>query len=394
MSVQEHARALRESVPAFAAGVADRIQAEVPTYAGSPEGRRRELIEDGVARATHRYLDTFDGMPHRDRGVDALFQSMGRGEATQTGDLSALQASLRLAASLAWRSLRRLATEQPVPDDALGKLADELFQLVDHLVEQAELGFRAGLRAVESDVGLARARVAEQLLSGRPLAAGETIDPAVWKSPEWVVVVVAEPDRQPDFPALARHGLVVPQRSHIVVIAAADNADQVVSTLGDASPRVAVSWPVESAAIPAALRWARRALDLVRRGVIPDQPVIECRKHRTQIWLHAEPDLRQRLTQNLLKPLLAETPNSREILSETMLTWLETRDSAPAIAAKLGVHPQTVRYRWKRINELFGENLHNPEFTIQITMLLKASVPLWKAGDQSDFELFRAEEEG
>ena len=99
------------------------------------------------------------------------------------------------------------------------------------------------------------------------------------------------------------------------------------------------------------------------------------------------------MCQDLLRPLLAETPNSREILSQTLLVWLETRDSAPAIAAQLGVHPQTVRYRWKRINELFGDDLHDSEFMVQITMLLKASVPLWQAGDQSDFERFRAEED-
>jgi DNA-binding PucR family transcriptional regulator len=100
--------------------------------------------------------------------------------------------------------------------------------------------------------------------------------------------------------------------------------------------------------------------------------------------------MRQRLCQELLEPLLAETPNSRTILSETLLAWVETRDSAPAIAARLDVHPQTVRYRWKRINELFGEVLQDPDFVLQLTLVLKASVPMWKAGNQSDFELFEA----
>ncbi|WP_257440825.1 helix-turn-helix domain-containing protein [Nocardioides daeguensis] len=68
--------------------------------------------------------------------------------------------------------------------------------------------------------------------------------------------------------------------------------------------------------------------------------------------------------------------------------WLETRDSAPAIAARLGVHPQTVRYRWRRINQLFGEALHDPEYVIQLTLVLKASIALWIAGDQSDFERY------
>jgi DNA-binding PucR family transcriptional regulator len=123
--------------------------------------------------------------------------------------------------------------------------------------------------------------------------------------------------------------------------------------------------------------------------VIAPTPLVRCNEHVTQMWLHAEPSMRQRLCQQLLEPLLAETPNSREILSDTLLAWLETRDSAPAIAAKLDVHPQTVRYRWKRINELFGDALHDPEFILLVTMVLKTSVPMWKAGNQSDFERFR-----
>lgn len=50
---------------------------------------------------------------------------------------------------------------------------------------------------------------------------------------------------------------------------------------------------------------------------------------------------------------------------------------------------QTIRYRWKRINELFGESLRDPEFVTQLLLLLKASVPLWVAGDQSDFDRYQ-----
>ncbi len=153
--------------------------------------------------------------------------------------------------------------------------------------------------------------------------------------------------------------------------------------------RVVMSWPVPPEESGTALLWTMRALDLVRLGVLPPDQVVHCVDHTTQLWLHAEPSMRRRLCQDLLQPLLAESPNSREILSETLLTWLETRESAPAIAARLDVHPQTVRYRWRRINELFGEALHDPEFVIQITLVLKSSLLLWKGGDQSDFELFR-----
>ena len=393
LSVEEYARTLRDLVPDAAAEVAERIQNEVPAYAGRPDGRRRELITHTVEQATHLFLDSIDGLPHRDRGVDEMFRALARADATGTGDLAAMQAALRLAAAATWDRMRRVHVERPVSEDARGQLADALFLFIEHLVEQAELGYTAGRRLIEGDRGLARARLAEQLLSGRRRAPLSEVDPELWHSPESVVVAVSDPDteRRVDVATLALTHLVVRHERRVIVIADAQRATTLVKELARFGPRFAITWPVEPSAVSSAFRWARRALELVRRGVIPAQAVIDCRQHRTQIWLHAEPALRQRMCQDLLKPLLAESPNSREILSQTLLTWLETRDSAPAIAAQLGVHPQTVRYRWKRINELFGDDLHDPEFIVQITMLLKASVPLWQAGDQSDFERFRAE---
>lgn len=394
LSVEEHARALRPLVTAFSADVADRVQTEVSAYAGQPDGRRRDIIAHAVEQATHRFLDTLDGLPHRDRGVDEMFQAMGRAEASDSGDLAAMRSALRLAATVTWDTLRRANPGQPMSDETRGRLADGLFGYIDHLVDQAEKGFAAGRRAMQSDRGQARARLADQLLTGRRASQLDTVDPEVWTPPASVVVIVSEPDvnRSVDVVELAAEHLAMRYDGRVVVIADACRKAQIIETFAAASTPIAASWPVEPVLIPSAYRWARRALDLVRRGVIPPQPLVRCRDHRTQIWLHSEPALRQRMCQDMLKPLLAETPNSREILSQTLLVWLETRDSAPAIAAHLGVHAQTVRYRWKRINELFGDDLHDPEFIVQITMLLKASVPLWQAGDQSDFERFREEE--
>ena len=189
---------------------------------------------------------------------------------------------------------------------------------------------------------------------------------------------------------MARTSLIVRHGQRLVILADAARRTEVLDAVVAAGTgRVGLATAHAAATIPAAFRWSGRVLTLVQRGVIPDQRVVDAADHLTQIWLHAEPALRQSLVQSLLAPLLAESPNSREILSETLLVWLETRDSAPAIAAQLGIHPQTVRYRWKRINELFGDALREPEFIVQITMVLKASVPLWKAGDQSDFERFQ-----
>jgi hypothetical protein len=178
----------------------------------------------------------------------------------------------------------------------------------------------------------------------------------------------------------------------VIALCPADGADALAAyvTKSGTDRRVAISWPVRPEEAGGALLWTARALDLVQLGVLAPTPVVRCAEHVTQLWLHAEPAIRQRLCQELLEPLLGETPNSRVILSDTLLAWLETRDSAPAIAARLDVHPQTVRYRWKRINEHFGDALHDPDFILKMTMVLKTSLQMWKAGNQSDFERFNS----
>ncbi|MEO9237968.1 MAG: helix-turn-helix domain-containing protein [Jatrophihabitantaceae bacterium] len=63
-----------------------------------------------------------------------------------------------------------------------------------------------------------------------------------------------------------------------------------------------------------------------------------------------------------------------------MLAWLETRGSAPALAAYLGKHAQTIRYRLKRMHEIFGESLDDDQKCFEMYLALRASMPLWKAG--------------
>ena len=54
-------------------------------------------------------------------------------------------------------------------------------------------------------------------------------------------------------------------------------------------------------------------------------------------------------------------PAQRERLAETMLAWLENWGNAIAAARSLHVHPQTVRYRLRQINDLFPGDLQDPD---------------------------------
>lgn len=353
-----------------------------------------ELIFTAVHGAMSHFIDLGLGRAAPYTAIDDHFRKVGFKVAAMGQDRALVDLGINMATSELWDVLRRRAVENELSAAALNALNEMMSSYVEHLAKQVTTGFGAGTEARDQDNDVARARLIERMLSGSSLDEIEMqASLGGWTLPEKVTVMAVEL-RDGDriaADALSPTALTRRRDPTQVVICPPDDAEAVTKELRAAAPkaRVSVCWPVPPEDVPAAWRWANRALALVNARVIPAKPVIDCLAYRTEIWLHAEPVMRRQLAQELLEPLLAESANSREILTETLLVWLETRESAPAIAAVLGVHPQTIRYRWKRINELFGESLRDPEFVTQLLLLLKASVPLWVAGDQSDFDRYQ-----
>jgi hypothetical protein len=388
---------------AMAEQIVRQIQDSVPELAGPPGAPRHQVLVLAARTAARHFLDDAEQMSGQVRQVDEMFRRLGYTQAQRGRSLESLDSALRAATRWSWRYLAEFAVAEGLPGSDLRDLAGAVFDYLEHLRGQLVDGFELAHRAGKPAHDAARARLFERFLAepASSSAAGVALgideeelrvlaDAASWRIPEKVVAMAVsyfgEPPELLESPRL----LVQHEPRRTLIVSVPEHQDELVAQIGCSGPglRIAVSWPVPPAETGSALRWCQRALDLVQRGIIVPTQVVHCAEHATQLWLHAEPSMRQHLCQELLRPLLAEAPNSRSILSETLLTWAETRDSAPAIAARLDVHPQTVRYRWKRLNELFGDSLRDPEFVVQMTLALKSSLPLWKAGDQSDFDLF------
>ncbi len=397
------AHALRSRMETMAAQIVRQVQEAVPEYASPVGAPRHQVLTMAAQTAARHFLDDAEHLPGQARHVDEMFRRLGYTQAQRGHSLESLDATLRAATRWSWHYLAEFAVDQDLSSAELRELAEAVFDYLEHLRTQLAEGFDLERRVGMHERDTARARLFEIFLTdptprlgtGNSLGIDDEVMRALAEAADWpvpdsvVAMAVSYYGDPPDMPSSS--GLLIhiePRRTLIVCPSA--NQQKLVKQISRSAPglRVAISWPVPPAESGSALRWCQRALDLVQLGIIAPTPVVDCAEHATQLWLHAEPSMRQHLCQELLRPLLAETPNSRSILSETLLTWVETRDSAPAIAARLDVHPQTVRYRWKRINELFGESLRDPEFVVQMTLVLKSSVPLWKAGDQSDFDLF------
>ena len=68
-------------------------------------------------------------------------------------------------------------------------------------------------------------------------------------------------------------------------------------------------------------------------------------------------------------PSSPTAPRAR--LTETLRAWLDRPGQVQAVAAELGVHPQTVRYRLRQLRELFGTRLEDPEARFELSLALR-----------------------
>lgn len=129
------------------------------------------------------------------------------------------------------------------------------------------------------------------------------------------------------------------------------------------------------------LRWATRALGLMGRGILPRQGVVHCADHLSTLLLHCDEPLLARLQARVLAPLDAVSPGQRPRLAETLLAWLLSGSNVPDVAARLHIHPQTVRYRLRQLEKLFGEALHEPDTRLDLVLALRAEALREQAPD-------------
>ena len=61
---------------------------------------------------------------------------------------------------------------------------------------------------------------------------------------------------------------------------------------------------------------------------------------------------------------------SREVTAQTLLAWLRAQGQVIPTAAALHAHPQTVRYRMRKIRRRFGAALDDPDARLALQLAL------------------------
>ncbi|PBC82610.1 PucR C-terminal helix-turn-helix domain-containing protein [Streptomyces sp. 2224.1] len=133
----------------------------------------------------------------------------------------------------------------------------------------------------------------------------------------------------------------------------------------------AVGHVVPATDTASSLRWARYLLTLAPGRVGPESRPAFVDDHLSALLLLQDESLADALTSRWLGPLEELTPRQSERLEVTLLAWLEG-GGAPEAAKLLHVHPQTVRYRLRQIEKLFGPVLRDPRTRFELEMALRS----------------------
>jgi hypothetical protein len=82
----------------------------------------------------------------------------------------------------------------------------------------------------------------------------------------------------------------------------------------------------------------------------------------------AFPELRRRLVEDWLGPVLRLPPRERDVLLETLTAWLEADRSAGVAAERLHCHRNTVLNRLQRVAALVGREHHGRQAYVELSL--------------------------
>ncbi|MGH3735583.1 MAG: PucR family transcriptional regulator [Micromonosporaceae bacterium] len=354
------------------------IQREVPEYAQPLEGRFGRVLTGSVEHAVRLGFDSV-GNPDVPRDDwQAWFRNAGRLEYLEGRSMDALQAAVRVGARVCWRRLSTVGQAVGVPADVLVTVADAIFGYVDEICAVALAGYAEAQAHAAGALERRRHQLMRLLLSDPPPSRSALVELAAttdWVVPERAAAVALEYRRgQPHLPQVTlSRDVLVDLESATPCLVTTDPRRRLHRLADDLDGRrVAVGPVVELSRLHHSLAAARRALELVRRGALPAVPIVWCTDHLTDLVVFDNEFLITELGNQVLAPFDGLTGKQRERLSATLLAWLQTRGGANEIAELLGVHPQTVRYRMRQLEELLGARLADPEQRLALHLALRA----------------------
>ncbi|MET8077262.1 PucR family transcriptional regulator [Streptomyces sp. NPDC005303] len=254
-----------------------------------------------------------------------------------------------------------------VAGDLYGGLLDAPFRLI--VAETVAVSSVRIAADTPARVPSAAALAAAADVHGDPLGAlTEIVESAAARSGE-TVLVVPEGGR---LVVLAADGgaAVTACGEYAVALESARTGEQ--AGAGDEGELVVgVSAPTGPIAAAAAYKQAEQALSVARRRgrVYVEHEQLAA---GSVLPLLADDAVRA-FADGLLRPLYEHDATGRGDLVASLRAWLSRHGQWDAAAADLGVHRHTLRYRMRRVEEILGRSLDDPDVRMELWLALKTT---------------------
>jgi hypothetical protein len=365
--------------PALADAADEMIHAvgTVPAYSRPLEGPFGEGIRAGVQEALRHFLAEIEAGGPVER-LD-VYRALGRGEMRAGRSLESLLSAYRIGARVAWRRFAAAGVAAGLEPETLYLLAESLFAYIDVLSAESAEGHSLEQSAVASEAELRRRRLVRMLVRESP-ADPDAVETAAadadWALPRTLAAVAISGERREAVLAHLPVGTISEAIGELtcVLVADPDGPGQraaIERAVVGAGARAGLGTTVDWTQARVSFVRARAALELASGA----GTLVCAREHAGRLLLSSDPRLAAELAADRLAPLAELSPGSRKRLLETLRVWLAEQGRLGQVAERLGIHPQTARYRLGRLRELFGDTLDDPDGRFWLELALRAQPP-------------------
>ncbi|GAA0905528.1 helix-turn-helix domain-containing protein [Pseudonocardia zijingensis] len=336
-------------------------------------------LRDGCRRYLTRVLQLLAGAPSGGTDDDPVAGPIGRQRAEQGVPLEVMLRTFRLGGRVVWEALLERIDEVTPAD--LGAAATAMWTVVDALSSALSTSYRRAeaeqLRrddqrrhALLEEVvagGTTGQRVADQLdlpLGGHYLVVVADLEPDG---------TAALPSPQTALAALSVRSVWHVRTDTLVGLVPLEGHDPrfVLTRLRALARGRAAAAPTADglAGVALAHRLAVLALGTMPRGAAA---LVGVDERYPQVLLLRSPEVRRRLVEQWLGPVLRLPPRERDVLVQTLTAWLEADRSAGVAAEQLYCHRNTVLNRLQRVSGLIGHPLTGRQAYVELSLALSA----------------------
>jgi hypothetical protein len=349
--------------------------ATIPAYARPLEGPLGDGIREGVQAALRHLLAEIEAAGPVAR--PDVYSALGRGEMRAGRSLESLLSAYRLGARVAWRRFAVAGVQAGLEPDVLYLLAESIFAYIDVLSSESAEGYALEQSAVAGEADLQRRRLVRILVREPaldPAAVQAAAADAGWSLPRSVAVLAIGGENRAAAVARLPAGTISEAIGELACAVLNDpdgpgRRGIVERAVEVTRARAGLGTTVEWSQAGVSFARARAALELAGED---GTPLVVARERTGDLLLRRDPVLAAELAADRLAPLDVLSAGSRRRLQTTLQVWLAEQGRLGAVAAALGIHPQTARYRLGRLRELFGDALEDPDGRFWLELALRA----------------------